>query len=115
MCRLIVPPVDGWQAGMKLHSVGLENPLRAAQKLVGMLQQHTAVPLQEEATVLAAPAALVVEEACLVGPLAVTAGIVRATVSPMRLAHLLCCCRQRRYHEAVVTLQCKTPHTMKLS
>jgi len=92
MSRLVVPPMDGGQLCMELHACVLEHSACTTKQLVCMLQQQAAVPLQEETAVLAVPAALVMKEACLVGPLAVAACIVRAAVAPVGLAYLLRCC-----------------------
>lgn len=92
MRRLVVPPVDGWQPRVQPHTGITQHPAGTAQQLVCVLQQQAAVPLQEEAPILAVPAALVVEEARLVRPLAVAACIMWAAVAPVGLAHLLRCC-----------------------
>lgn len=53
-----------------------------------MLHKHLAVPLQEEFAVLGAPAAILVEEARLLGPLRVGAAIVGASLTVGRPTNL---------------------------
>lgn len=89
---LVVPPMDGWQFCVQPHTAFAQHLPSAAQQLVCMQQEQAAVPLHEETAILAVPAALVVEEAGLMGPLAVAACVMRPAVAPVRLAYLLCCC-----------------------